>query len=295
MLLVTGPTGNVGADLTRQLVDMGSDAPPYRLAGHHPDRLRAEYGDDVEVVPFAYDDRDTWPAALEGVDTLFLLFPLPKPKTARSWMAPFVAAAAEAGVRHVIYVTVPGADKRKVVPHHHVEQAILASGMHHTFLRCGYFSQNLVRVISTHGVDIAEHDEVFVPAKDSTTTFLDSRDVAAAVITIVAEPEPHRGASYVLTGPEALTFGEVAEVLSDVLERPITYVSPSIPSYVRRLRKRGVTWDTVLFMNVVYRLARSGVNAWSSEDLPKLLGRPATPFREFAVDHRWRWDQQVWT
>jgi uncharacterized protein YbjT (DUF2867 family) len=295
VLVITGPTGNVGTELTRALAERGDTAPPYRVAAHHPDRIADTFGDHVPTVRLDYDDPATWPAALEGATTLFLLYPLPKPKTVKTWMKPFVDAAAEAGVQHVVYVTVPGADRLKFVPHHAVERHIEASGMAYTFLRCSYFAQNLVRDISTHGVDIAEHDEIFIPAGTGRTTFIDSRDVAELIVDIVDDPAPHHTATYTLTGPEALGFDDVAQILTEVLGRPIRYAKPSMPSFWRRLKQRGVTWDTIAFMTAVYTLTRFDKNDPSSSDLDELLGRQATSFRTFAEDYRWRWEQQVWT
>ncbi|CAN5730234.1 NmrA family NAD(P)-binding protein [soil metagenome] len=294
MLVVTGPTGNVGADIITALTSAAAP-PPYRIAAHHPDQLRDHFGPELPIVPFAFDDRATWPAALDGATTLFLLFPLPHPRTARTWMVPFVEVAAEAGVEHVVYVTVPGADRSRLVPHHAVERAIAASAMEHTFLRCAYFSQNLVRALSTHGVDIADRSEVFVPARRSLTTFLDARDVADAVLRIVGDRARHAGRSYLLTGPEALTFEQVAEILTSVLARPIRYADPSVVQFWRRLRRRGVSRDTVAFMELVYRLARRGSNAPRSDDLAELLDRAPRTFRQFATENRWRWEQRAWT
>lgn len=295
MLVVTGPTGNVGTELTRSLAERGDSAPPYRIAGHHPDRIRATFGEHVPVVAFDFDDRSTWPAVLDGATVLFLLYPLPKPKTVRTWMKPFIDAAAAAGVQHVVYVTVPGADRLRFVPHYKVERHLEASGMAYTFLRCSYFAQNLVRNLSTHGVDIAQHDEIFIPAGRGKTTFIDSRDVAELIVDIVADTTPHVRQTYTLTGPQKLDFTEVANILTDVLGRPITYPRPSMVAFWRRLRRRGVTFDTIAFMTVVYTLTRFDRNDPESSDLERLLGRPATTMRAFAADYRWRWEREEWT
>jgi uncharacterized protein YbjT (DUF2867 family) len=295
MLLVTGPTGNVGAEVAAALTALGGAAPAHRLAAHHPDGVRRRLGDDVPVVAFDYDDRATWDAALDGIDTLFLLFPVPSPRTVRTRMIPFVDAAVGAGVDHIIYVSVPAAADVKRVPHYHVERHIEASGAHHTFLRCGYFAQNLVRAISTHGTDIVLHDEVFIPGKRSRTNLLDARDVADVVVTIAGDPAAHRDRAYRLNGSDVLDFEEVASTLSDVLERPIRYTDPSLPRYWRRLYRRGVTWDTISFMTIVYSLSRRGSNATEGGELPDLLGRDPRTFRTFATEERWRWDTCAWT
>jgi len=283
MIVVTGPNGNVGTELVKMLV--GQTELAFRIAAHSPDKIAQLYGPDAPFVKFDYSDRATWAPLLAGATVLFLLFPLPHPRTAREWMVPFVKAAADAGIRHIVYLSVPGADKIPAVPHHAVEKAIVASGVPHTILRAGFFAQNLCRDITTHAVDIAAHNEIYVPAGAGRTTFVDSRDVAEVAVNIMADPALHAGQSYVLTGPEALDYSEVAALFTTELGRPIRYARPSIPAFWWRVGRR-VTWDTLFFMTVVYTLTRFGKNAPTTDTLQQLLGRPARSMAQFIHDYR---------
>lgn len=294
MILLTGPTGNVGAEVARLFAE-DPQSPPFRVAAHSVEATRAALPDGTPVVPFDYDDRGTWPAALDGVERLFLVFPLPSPRAVDARMTPLIDAAVAAGCRHVVYLTVPGADRQKIVPHHRVERHIEASGADHTFLRASFFMQNLHRRVSTHGVDIAEHGEVFIPAGKGVTTFVDSRDVAEVARLALLDPQAHAGRAYTLTGQERLDFHQVARILTDVLGRPIRYTHPSLPRFWLRMRRRGVGLDTIAFMSIVYTLTRTGRNEPLTHELPELLGRPATTMRRFAQDARWRWEQEAWT
>ncbi len=291
MIVVTGPNGNVGAELTRALTQQ-SDL-PYRIVSRRPEALRKEFGASTPVARFDYDDRATWDQTLQGVETLFLLFPLPHPVTARQRMAPFATAAVEAGCKHIVYVSVPGADRYSVVPHYTVERHIESLGVPFTFLRPTYFSQNLCRDISTHGVDIAQRDEIFIPAGRGRTSFIDSRDVADAALAIFRDPKPHHNRAYLLTGPEHLTFYEVAELFTQVLGRRIRYAEPSLPAFWLRMARRGVGWDVIFFMTITYTLARSGRNEADSPDLRNLIGRAPRTVREFVNDYRDRWTPQA--
>ncbi|GCE50031.1 uncharacterized protein YbjT (DUF2867 family) [Thermosporothrix hazakensis] len=294
MIVVTGPTGNVGAEVVRLLLDQ-RPAMPFRIAAHNPERLRALYGQDAPCVAFDYDDRSTWGAVLDGIQMLFLLFPLPHPRTVQTRMKPFIDAAVQAGCQHIVYVTVPGADASSVIPHYHVERHIERSGVAYTFLRASYFMQNLCRRISTHGIDIAEHNEIFIPAGNGLTSFIDARDVAAVVLDIFRDPARFKNRSYTLTGPERLSFFQVALVFSKVLQRPIRYARPSMFQFWQRLWRRGVAWDVIFFMTIVYTLTRLGKNALMTDELPALLGRPATTLEQFVADYRMRWETQEWT
>jgi uncharacterized protein YbjT (DUF2867 family) len=294
MLVVTGPTGNVGAELVQLLVDRKGQI-PFRVAAHNPATLHQKYGTDVEAVQFDYDDRTTWPAVLEGIQTLFLLFPLPHPRTVQTRMKPLIDAAVQAGCKHIVYISVPGADRYKVVPHYQVERHIEASGANFTFLRSSFFMQNLYRRISTHGIDIAENNEIFIPAGRGRTSFIDSRDVAAVAFDAVLHPDVHANQAYVLSGAERLNYIEVAQQFTEIFGRPIRYSNPSYLQFWLRMRERRVPGDVIVFMTIVYTLTRLGRNEPLTDTLPRLLKRPPTSVRQFIQNNLWRWETRNWS
>ncbi len=288
-MVVTGPSGNVGQQLV-DVLDRDYDG-PWRVACRHPERFAAGRG-----VAFDFFDRATWPAALSGVDVLSLLFPLPGNRAAREAIIPFIEAAEKAGCRHVVYVSVFGADRARFIPHHHVELALRGSSMASTVLRCSFFMQNLHRAISTHGDDIVDHDELFIPAGRGKTTFIDARDAAeVAALAVTDTSADHADRVYHLTGPRPIAMSEVADELSRVLGRRIRYANPSLVRFARRLRQREVGWDTVGFMCAVYTLTKLGFNQQVTDDVARLLGRPPRTLSSFLEDSAWRWTDRAWT
>lgn len=287
MLIVTGPNGNVGTELVRVLAARGDI--PYRIAAHTPSKIVAAHGPNVPVVPFNFDDPSSWQTALAGGTTLFLLFPLPHAHTAKARMMPFVQAAARAGIKHIIYVSVPAAQKLKFVPHYWVEKAIRESGVDFTVLQATYFSQNLTRAISSHIVDIALNNEIFIPAGRGQTSFIDSRDIADVVVNITLNPATHRNQTYVVSGPENLDYYQVARIFTEELGRPIRYSNPWMGHFLWRLKARGVPNDVLFFMFVVYNLTRFGKNAVMTDNLPRLLGRAPRTMRDYVHDYREQW------
>lgn len=287
MLVVTGPSGNVGTELVRQLIDRQDT--PFRIAAHTPSKIAERYGSGVPHRKFDFADRATWAPTLDGATSLFLLFPLPHPRTAKQQMAPFVQFAADAGIEHIIYISVPGAEKYPFIPHNTVEKAIRESGTDYTILQATYFSQNLTRTISSHIVDIALAGEIFIPAGQGKTSFIDSRDVAEAVINIVHDPAPHKKRTYVVSGPEALAYDQAAQIMSAELGRKITYADPNPIAFWSRLRKRNVPSDVLFFMELVYGLTRFGKNAVMTDELERLLGRPPRRFADYVRDYKDQW------
>ncbi|MBJ7337046.1 NmrA family NAD(P)-binding protein [Mycolicibacterium sp.] len=291
MLLITGPSGNVGHELV-QLLARDTAGLQWRVASRHPGESPSG---TAKSVVFDFFDPTTWADALDGVQSLFLLFPLPGNRAAREAIIPFVRAAQRAGCRHVVYVSVFGADRARFIPHFRVERALRESGMTWTVLRCGFFMQNLHRALSTHGLDICERGELYIPAGDGATTFLDARDAAAVAAQVLADPKAHRNVVHHLTGPESLTMTEVADELTTELGSPVRYARPGVIAFARRLRARGVGWDTIGFMSAVYTLTRVGANQQITDDVQRLLGRPPRTLREFLHDSAWRWHQRSWT
>ncbi len=294
MLLITGPSGNVGHELVEALIAQPPGR-PWRVASRHPERLRDQVGSAAQVCRFDFFDRGTWPETLQDVDTLFLLFPLPGNRAAREAVIPFIAAAEAAGCRHVVYVSVFGADRARFIPHYKVEAALRASSMSSTLLRCSFFMQNLHRSISSHGTDIVERGELFIPAGGGATSFIDARDAADVAAVALIDPAGHRDVVYHLTGPAALTMTEVASELTEVLGYSVTYTRPGLVRFAARLRRRGVGWDAIGFMAAVYTLTRFGKNQPITGEVQQLLGRPPRTLMQFLRDSAWRWRQRDWT
>jgi uncharacterized protein YbjT (DUF2867 family) len=142
---------------------------------------------------------------------------------------------------------------------------------------------------TTHAADVRELDEVLVPAGEGRTAFVDARDVAAAAARVLADPAAHANRAYELTGREALTYGEVAAVLTRVLGRPVAYRHPGALRFYRHMRRRGHPRAYVAVMVALYTTARLGLAGRLSPELERLLGRAPRTFEQFARDHVAAW------
>jgi len=275
MILVTGATGTVGSAVIDALSE-GDDE--VRVATRDVEAAREELDGVDDYVTFDFAHPETWSPALADVDRLFLVRP---PVVGADPLREFVDAAARVGVDHVVYLSVLGAEKNPLLPHWRIERHIEAADVAHTFLRASFFMQNLAEV---HRHDIVEHDEIFVPAGAGETSFVDARDVGAAAALALTEPG-HAGRAYDLTGPEALTYSEVADVFTEVLDRRITYADPSILTFARRLRSRGTSLPFVVVMVGIYTTARLGLAARVARDFETALDREPTDMEQFVVEH----------
>jgi len=283
-VLVTGATGNVGAPLVAALSAAGV---PVRAAVRDPDVASASLAASpgLEYVRFDFHDPGTF-SAFEGVERMFLLRP-PAIADVKGVIGPALDAARERGVRHVVFLSIQGAERNRFVPHHKIEAYLRSSGMDWTFIRAAYFMQNLS---TTHASDILERDEIFIPAgRRSRTAHVDARDVAA-VAAVALTTDGHVGRAYTPTGPTALTYDECAAILSDVLGRTIQYADPNPIRYWRHMRQQGMARGMVAVTLGIYIAARLGLAAGLTDDVAAVTGRAPLGFRQFAEDSRAAWE-----
>ncbi|HYN73473.1 MAG TPA: NmrA family NAD(P)-binding protein [Nakamurella sp.] len=284
-VLVTGATGNVGSAVLEALLAAGV---PVRAAAGNADRVRERFGDRVQAVSLDFTDPGTW-TAFVGVRRMFLMRPpqLGKPKTQ---MLPSLEFARGAGVRQVVFLSLQGAEHNKVVPHAAVEDWLRRSGLDWTFVRASFFMQNLT---TTHLTDIRDRDEIVVPAGSGATAFVDALDVAAVAAAALIDPGRHRNRAWTPTGPQALTYQQIAAELTTVLGRPIRYPRPGALRYAWHAhRALGMPWPMVAVTTAIYTVARLGRAGGLTGDVQESLGRDPTTFADFAVREQHQWSPQ---
>lgn len=281
-ILVTGATGNVGGALVEELVRRGA---PVRGASREPSRARTRAPACPEWVPFDLERPETFGAALDGVERVFLIA-RPGDDDPDRTAAPFLQAMVDAGVRRVVTLTAMGADRRGDVSLGRLERLVEDTGIPWTHLRPNWFMQ----VFATQPLlsAIRATGRIEVPAAHASISWVDARDVAAVAAATLTEPD-HEARAYVLTGPEALDHARVAGILGEVSERPLTYRPLDEEAGRRAVLAAGLGARRAERLTRFYRLVRAGACAPVSDDIASVLGRPPTPFQRFATDHRHLW------
>jgi len=281
-VLVTGATGNAGREVVRSLLARGIAV---RAGDRSPDRAAAVFGPAVTATRFDFQDPATFAPAATGCRAAFLLRP-PAISNVKSTLIPFVAEARRVGVGYVVFLSVAGAGTNPIVPHHTVEKYLTQQDDNWTILRPGFFAQNLG---DAYRRDIAEDDRLFVPAGGGKVAFVDVADVADVAALAFASPAEHRGHAYELTGPEAVPFVHVADLLARALERPIRYVPASVVSYARHLHRRQLPAAQILVQTVLHVAMRWGQAAKVDPTLAVLLGRSTRTIDDYIRDHIALW------
>ena len=275
-ILITGATGNVGSEVVKAL--QGQNV---RVVATVTDLEKPEphLSPHTERVRFVFGEEASYAPAFQGVDAVFLLRP-PQISDARHLINPAIDAMGAAGVRAVTFLSVQGAQSNPLVPHHAIEKHLERSGLEYTFLRAAFFMQNLS---TTHRDDVRLHDDLMVPAGSGRTAFVDVRDLAA-VAALTLTKAGHANRAYELTSDEALTYDEVARILSEVLGRTIRYPHPNVLQFWERMHGRHQPMGYVLVMTALYAVAALGKAGHLTGDTRRLLGRAPITFRQFAQD-----------
>jgi uncharacterized protein YbjT (DUF2867 family) len=272
MILVTGASGNIGTELVKELSRRGEK---FRAAYTTKEKAEKARTAVVEPVVADFAKPESLAAALAGVDRLFLLSANPSSEAA------VVRAARTAGVTQIVKLSVYDAPAEGFAfgkMHRAVEKEIEASGIDYTFLRPNGFMQNLA---NQQAPAIRERGAFYFPAGGARISHVDVRDIARVAAAALTGPG-HAGKAYELTGPEALTYDDMAGTLTRVLGRPVAYVAISDDDFRKALGGSGTPAPVIEGLVDLFAFYKRGGAARISPDIEKVTGKKATSFEEYA-------------
>ncbi|RZS79942.1 uncharacterized protein YbjT (DUF2867 family) [Motilibacter rhizosphaerae] len=270
-IAVTGATGRLGGRVARRLEAAGAQQ---LLLVRDPSRAPKLSG--AEVAEASFSDPAAVTAALEGVPTV-LMVSASEDRERLAQHTTFVDAAAAAGVEHLVYISFYGAAEDCTFTlgrdHWATEQHIRASGTRHTFLRDNLYADFMPALLGDDGV-------IRGPAGDGRVSAVAVDDIADAAAAVLLDPRAHADATYSLTGPEALSLAEVAEVLTAQLGRPARYQPETLEeAYASRASYGAPDWQVDAWVST-YTAIANGEVAGVTDDVPRLTGHAATSLAE---------------
>ena len=288
-IAVTGASGLLGSKLAFRLAAEGA---PQRLVVR--DAARApSLGDDplpeadVAVVG-GYDDTRGMVDAFRGCDTVFLVSAHEDADRVDAHRAA-VDAAVVAGVERLVYVSFVGAGPEAVFTfardHWHTEEYVRGTGLRYTFLRDNLYHRGLVLMVGDDGV-------IRGPAGDGRVASVSHDDIAdvATAVLLDERPRRHDGATYDLTGPEALTFADVASTLSRVTGREIAYHPETLEeAYASRAGYDVPRFEVDGWVSS-YSAIAAGALARVSDTVRRFTERPAQSFAQWLDDYPEEWE-----
>jgi uncharacterized protein YbjT (DUF2867 family) len=215
-VLVTGATGNTGPGLVAALCAAGADV---RVLVRDASKARPLQAMGAEVFVADLDRPETLEPAIAGIDKVYLL----------TWNGPtqaqqvhdFIQAAKRAGKPHIVRHSMWGSPRSRIIQQgEQAESEIKSSGLRWTMLRPTFFMQNAMMAAGT----IANDGVIYWDIEDGKLGMIDVRDIVDVAVSVLTG-DGHEGQSYILTGPEAISFRDVAATFSAVLSRDIRFVA----------------------------------------------------------------------
>jgi uncharacterized protein YbjT (DUF2867 family) len=279
MILVIGATGTNGSEIVGQLAAAGQNV---RALARNPARASGLARPGVEVVAGDLDDADSLDAALAGVDRAFFLAPVDHRYV--GWFRNFLDAALRAGTGRVVkfsgMTADPASPSELMRQHGETDDLLASSGIAYTILRPNSFYQNMLWSAQS----IKEQGAFYLPMRAASQSLVDVRDIAAVAVKVLTE-DGHVGQTYEITGPESLTYHDVAVRLSKVLGRTIQYVDVPPSAARESMLKAGMPKWNVNVLVDLYAVFASGAASAVTDTVQRITGRAPIGFDQFASDH----------
>ena len=278
MICVTGAGGTVGSEVIKQLK---SAKAPFRAAYFSKEKVEAARARGIDAVMIDYNRPETLRVAFQGIDKLFLLGPSAPNQTQLELN---VVEAAKAGrVRHIVKLSVWGADQEAFVlakVHRSVEKVIESSGIAWTFIRPNGFMQNIVNYM---GGTIKSEGAFYSAIGEAKISHVNVHDIAAVAVKTLTEPG-HEGKAYTLSGPQALTYADIATELSKVLRRSISHISLSPSDLKTGMLTAGSPEEYADKLLDLERYYREEQASRITNDIKQVTGRDPIRFEQYARD-----------
>lgn len=278
MILLTGVTGKTGGETARQLLGKGV---PLRAIVRDAMKAAEFTAAGVELIVGDVGDAETVRRALEGVEKAFLT--LPNGEHQRGQELQFTDLAVAAGVKHLVKMSSMEAvpDAKTPIPQAHwaVEEHIRASGIGWTMIKPNFFMQNLL----LSAASIRNQRRFSLPMGTGTTGMADIQDIAA-VCAEVLTGTGHTGKSYEITGPEILTFMDVADRFTEVLGEKVEYVPMPIAQFREGMKNVLKPWHLNAVCELFQEVNDIGLDH-TTDTFRQLIGREPRAVRQFIQDN----------
>ncbi|ACU77225.1 NmrA family protein [Catenulispora acidiphila DSM 44928] len=259
VILVLGASGKTGRRVADRLETAGA---------------AVRRGSRSASPPFDWEDPATWPAALEGVASVYVSFyPDLAVPGAPEAVAAFTAEARRAGVRRVVLLSGRGEAEAQ-----RAEEVIAAAGMEWTVVRASWFAQNFSEGAF---LDAVNSGEVVLPVGDVREPFIDVEDIADVAVAALTE-DGHHEQVYEVTGPQLLTFAEAVRAIAEASGREVAFTSVPLDAFTAYLAEAGEAPEVIEMLAYLFAEVLDGRNAYVTDGVKRAIGRPPRDFADYA-------------
>lgn len=284
MILVTGATGQLGKLTIDFLLQKGIVANQITALSRNTEKAKELEAKGINVKVGDYDDLASLTAAFSGVEKLLLISSNEMTKSRAMQHINAINAAKECSVKHIVYTGYMRKEENPSSPlwflvkdHIDTEKYLIESGITYTLFENGYYLDMLMDYV---GQNVLDAKTIFVPAKDGKVNFVLRSDIAEGLANVLTTGG-HENKSYNIGNEKAVSFSEIAQMITDITGTPIQYVSPEPQLYTKTLIENGVPemWANVFAAFAV--AFADGIMNIDTTDLTKLLSRKPTTVIEY--------------
>lgn len=276
-ILITGATGNIGFEVIRFLYINGTTN-KIVAAVRNVEKARIMFKEfpQLEFVEFDFEIPHLTDNAMKGVDCVFLL--RPPHLSDIEIFKPLVTKIKEKGISEVVFLSVQGAEKSKVIPHNKIEKLIKDVDLNYIFLRPSYFMQNLTTTLIG---DLRAKQQIILPAGDAKFNWVDIENIAEVASVTLDNFEMYKNEAIEITGSENENFETVSKLLSKTLDKKIEFVNANPFRFYKIKKKEGMAKGMILVMIMLHFLPRFQKEPVISNYYEKLTGKKPTKLIEF--------------
>lgn len=277
-ILITGATGNIGLSVVRYLSKL-SAANQIVVGVRNIEKAKAIFKDyeNLDYAYFDFENPESFDSALSGIDRVFLMRP-PHVSDVDKYFRPLISEIRRKNINEIVFLSVQGAEKSKVIPHNKIERLIAEFGLNYIFLRPGYFMQNLTTTLIR---DIATKREIILPAGNAKFNWIDIENIGEAAAILLDKFGDYENNAYEITGLENENFKNVTSKINNTISGHIRYQNVNPIRFYNIKKKEGMTKGMIIVMIMLHFLPRFQKEPAISDFYDKLTGKKPTDLNSF--------------
>lgn len=281
-VLITGATGNVGIEVIRNLYKSGVDYNIYAgVRNIEKAKLIFSNYAQLNYSLFDIENPDSFNDALIGMDSIFLLRP-PHISDVERYFKPLIDSIYKFGIKEIVFLSVQGAEKSKIIPHNKIERLIVHSGLNYIFLRPSYFMQNLTTTLLN---DIQNKRKIILPAGNAKFNWIDLRNIGEVSSILLNRFDEFKNKAYEITGYENEDFYKVEEFINNAISSKIEYMNLNPLRFYLQKRKDGMQTGMIIVMILLHFLPRFQKEPEISKFYEELTGKKPIDLNQFIRDN----------
>jgi len=277
-ILVTGATGNIGSEVIHYLNDQSSD---YRVIAAVRDlessKEKLSKYPSLSFRHFDFEDPQTFNKSFEGIDILFLLRP-PHISDVKKVFQPLLESAKENNIKCIVFLSVQGAEKSKVIPHNKIERLIRDLGFSFIFVRPSYFMQNLTTTLRS---ELVENHSITLPSGKAKFNWIDVKNIGEATAKLIINFEKNKNKAFEITGRENKNFQQVVDLITKITGIDFQFKSINPISFYFKKKKMGLESGYAFILTLLHFLPRFQSEPAITENYTMLTGKKPTSLKQF--------------